>query len=126
MMLFRRSMRKNRSKSKWLVDFSIADDTMNLKGIKALRKEVAALRRFQPKAKDLEALAKRLGRKKTDRGKEPTYVSEKFPDLRPLSIPNHKGRDLATGTKNSILNQLEDDLLEWEDSLDHDDNTDDT
>lgn len=40
-------------------------------------------------------------------------MSDEFPHLRPLAIPSHKGRDLATGTKNAILNQLEDDLIAW-------------
>ncbi len=98
---------------------------MDRKGLKALRGEVAALRRSQPKARDLEALARKLGRVKTDRGKEPTYISTVFPHLTPLSIPNHKGRDYRPGTKSSILNQLEEDLLEWEDWLDNHDETDD-
>lgn len=87
---------------------------MDCKGVEKLRREVAALRRSQPKAKELEALAKKLGRRSVNRGKEPTFVSDEFPHLRPLAIPSHKGRDLATGTKNAILNQLEDDLIAWD------------
>jgi hypothetical protein len=45
------------------------------------------------------------------------YESEIFPHLRPLSIPNHKGRDMPPGTKNSILNQLEDDVDAWDEAL---------
>jgi len=58
-----------------------------------------------------------LGRKKVNRGKEPMYENDAFPHLRPLSIPNHKGRDLPLGTKNSILTQLEDDQAAWEEAL---------
>lgn len=90
---------------------------MNRRRLENLRRKVEACRRSQPKAEELEALAKALGRKMAKRGKEPTFVSKSFPNLRPLSIPNHKGRDLATGTKNSILNQLDDDFLAWDERL---------
>lgn len=74
------------------------------------------MRRSPQKAAALQSLAKRLGRTKADRGKEPTWVSP-FP-LYPLSIPDHGGgKDLANGTKNSILNQLEDDILAWDERL---------
>ncbi len=45
------------------------------------------------------------------------YGSDAFPHLRPLSIPNRKGRDLPLGMKNSILNQLEEDLDAWDAAL---------
>lgn len=45
------------------------------------------------------------------------YESKPFPHLRPLSIPNHKGRDMAPGTRNSILNQLEEDADAWEEEI---------
>jgi hypothetical protein len=35
----------------------------------------------------------------------------------PLSIPHLGGRDLAPGTKNSILDVLEEDVLAWEEKL---------
>ncbi len=41
--------------------------------------------------------------------------------LFPLAIPHHGGRDLPVGTKNSILNQLEDDILAWEEELSEED-----
>ena len=72
------------------------------------------MRRSPQKAKDLESVATRLGRYKHNRGKEPMWMSGQF-TLPPLAIPHHGGRDVPTGTKNSILNQLEDDILEWED-----------
>ncbi len=91
---------------------------MDLKGLTNLKRELEGCRRRQPKAVELEALARQLGRERNpDRGKEPTYVSREFPDLRPLSIPNHKGKDIPKGTKNSILNQMEDDVLAWEERL---------
>jgi hypothetical protein len=91
---------------------------MDRKRLDNLRRERAALRRSPQKATALQSFAERLGRKRVGRGKEPTYVSDAFPNLRPLSIPGHKGRDLAIGTKNSILNQLDDDLTAWEEWLD--------
>ncbi len=89
-----------------------------------LRKKVDSFRQSQPKAQNLQSLAKALGRTRDNRGKEPTWISE-FADLFPLSIPNHKGRDIPTGTKNSILNQLEDDLAKWEETLDEWENSND-
>ncbi len=89
----------------------------NRKTIRRLRAKANGYRRSQPKAQELISLAKGLGRKEVNRGKEPTYESTAF-NLRPLSIPNHKGRDLAPGTRNSILDALDDDLIEWEQWLD--------
>jgi hypothetical protein len=48
------------------------------------------------------------------------WESTEFDDLFVLSIPHHGGRDLAPGTKKSILDQLEDDLLAWEERLGED------
>src|SRR6266851_877496 len=96
---------------------SVADDTMDRKSLTKLRRELEGLRNSQPKATDLQRLAERLGRIKENRGKHPMYGNGAFPHLRPLSIPNHKGRDLPLGTKNSILNQLEEDLDAWDAAL---------
>jgi hypothetical protein len=52
-----------------------------------------------------------------NRGKHPMWESQEFPTLPPLSIPDHAGRDLARGTKASILDQLEEDVLAWEEKL---------
>jgi len=42
-----------------------------------------------------------------------------FPELPVLSIPHHGGgRDLSTRVQRSVLDQLEDDLLAWENQLD--------
>jgi hypothetical protein len=51
------------------------------------------------------------------RGKEPIWVSTEFEDLFPLSIPRHGGRDIAPGTKDSILDQLELDVISWDERL---------
>ena len=57
-----------------------------------------------------------LGRRQDRRGKEHDELS-----VYPLSIPHHGGRDLAPGTRNSILNVLEADVLAWEERLGPDD-----
>ena len=87
---------------------------MLLRKLNRLRAELERLRLAQVRARDLEQLAKKLGRKKVKRGKEPTWENNTFPELPALTIPHHGGKDLPVGTKNSILNQLEDDFLAWE------------
>lgn len=71
-----------------------------------LSERLDALRGRPCKPKELQKLARAFGRKQKKRGKEPTWVSERFPDLKPLSIPSHPG-DLPRGTSNSVLNHLE-------------------
>jgi hypothetical protein len=90
---------------------------MNSKKLDKLRRELAQCRRSPQKANDLQSLAKRLGRKLVKRGKEPMWESVEFAELYPLAIPDHGGRDLAVGTKNSILDQLEEDILAWEERI---------
>jgi hypothetical protein len=69
---------------------------------------------------ELAGLARSLGRRRSKRGKEPTYVSEPFLDLRPVSIPSHPG-PLKRFTAVSILDQLEEDIFRWEEILELDD-----
>lgn len=46
------------------------------------------------------------------------WVNGTFPNLRPMSIPHHGGKDLSPRTKSSILNQLEEeDVAAWEDKI---------
>ena len=91
---------------------------MDRKRLRKLRREMETLRRSQPKAMTLVSFARRLGRKKVNRGKEPTYESAHFPDAWPLTIPMHRGRDLPPGTRDSILDQLDaGDLLLWDERL---------
>lgn len=87
---------------------------MNRKKLKKLSRELARLRRAPQRAQALESLAQALGRKLDNRGKEPVWVSTEFNDLRPVSIPHHGSSDVSIGTKNSILDQLEDDILAWD------------
>lgn len=47
------------------------------------------------------------------------WESTAFGNLFPLSIPMHGGgRDIPPGTKNSMLDQLEEDVFAWEERLD--------
>lgn len=88
---------------------------MNNKKLSGLKKELAGLRKsaggISPQI--LVSIAKRLGRKKFSRGKEPTYIREEDPYLTPLSIPGHN-KDLKTGTAISIIDTLLSDVDEWE------------
>jgi hypothetical protein len=90
---------------------------MNRKKLDKLRRTIEGLRRQSPKALEVQKIAKQLGRKKVKRGKEPVWESLEFNHLRPLSIPDHGGRDLTPGVLHSILNQLEDDLTSWDERI---------
>ena len=83
---------------------------MNRNKLRRLRQQLEALRqRGGVKARELKNLATALGRKRHKRGSEPTWVSDIFPDSRPVSIPDHPG-DLNKHTARGILDQLEGDL----------------
>lgn len=89
---------------------------MDKKKLKKLKKELGEMRKSPQgrKADELITIATQLGRKRENRGKEPTYVREINPELSPpLSIPNHTG-DMKTGTARSIIDALLDDVGEWE------------
>lgn len=90
---------------------------MTRKKLDKLKRELTQLRHSPQKAAALEDLARRLGRRPAKRGKEPMSESVEFDHLYVLSIPRHGGKDLAIGTKNSILDQLEDDVLAWEERV---------
>jgi hypothetical protein len=98
---------------------------MNRKKLRKLRQEIARMRRAPQKAQPLESLAQALGRKLANRGKEPVWVSTEFDDLYPVSIPRHGARIVSIGTKNSILDQLEDDVQAWDMSLEDEEGSDD-
>lgn len=93
---------------------------MHSKKLRKIRSRLAAMRLSPQGARALEKLAGQLGRQSVKRGKEPMWESAEF-NLFPLSIPRHGGRDLPVGTKNSILDQLEDDILAWEEELSEED-----
>jgi predicted RNA binding protein YcfA (HicA-like mRNA interferase family) len=89
---------------------------MNRKKLNKVKRLLDQARLGQRKAKDLEQLAKMVGRKKDNRGKHPTWVHDDLP-VYPLSIPHHSGRDLPLGTKNSILDILDEDVVAWDQKL---------
>ena len=86
--------------------------------MRKLEQELDRLRRASARADDVESLAKRLGRTKFNRGKEPVWVNDEFPELFPVAIPHHGGRDLSPGTKRNILDALETDIEAWRERLD--------
>ena len=90
---------------------------MNRKKLDKLRRTLEGLRRQSPKALEIQKVAKQLGRKRVKRGKEPVWESLEFQHLRPLSIPDHGGRDLSPGVLRATVNQLEDDLNSWDERI---------
>ena len=89
-----------------------------------LKREIESLRRSSQAAMAYESLAQRLGRRKAKGGKEPMWESVEFAHLPPLSIPHHGSKDIPVGTRHSILDQLEEDVLAWEEKLDGEDEQD--
>jgi predicted RNA binding protein YcfA (HicA-like mRNA interferase family) len=90
---------------------------MNRKKLEKLRREIEQRRASPQKATAIERLARKLGRRKVKRGSEPTWESD-LPGVYPMGIPHHGNKDLAPGTRNNILNQLEEqDLAAWEAKL---------
>ena len=91
-------------------------DIMNREKLDKLRKRVEEFRKKGGiGTSELESLARSLGRVLSKkRGKEPTWVNQRFTDLRPLSIPRHGSKDLNKYTANSILDQLEFDIDKFE------------
>jgi hypothetical protein len=80
--------------------------------LKKLRQQIDILRRRGGiKPRELEAVAKALGRKLRPRGKEPMWVTDRA-GSRPISIPHHT--DLNRFTAQNILDQLEADIDEIE------------
>jgi hypothetical protein len=67
---------------------------------------------------ELVSIAKSLGRKrKKKRRGEPVYISLIFERLSPLRIPSHPGA-LPRFTALSVLNQFDEDVLQWEEYFD--------
>ena len=89
---------------------------MNRKALEKLRAELEAMRGVPQRG--VASLAERLGRKRVKRGGEPTFESD-F-DIPVITIPMHGSKTLKKGTQGSILIQLEDDFIAWEQKFDHD------
>jgi len=94
---------------------------MTRKKLEQIKRQIEWARRRSNSHGDLAGIAQSLGRRRAKgmqvRGKEPAYLSTEFPNLRPLTIPYHSGRDITKGTASSILNQLEEDVLLFEHQL---------
>jgi hypothetical protein len=92
-------------------------DEVKLKRLKrkleGMRQRVANLR-----SRELIGLAEALGRTRSNRGKEPTYVSSLLPNSKPISIPDHPG-SLNKYTAGNILDSLEQDIFNLEELLDN-------
>jgi hypothetical protein len=91
---------------------------MDRKTLDKLKTELEGMKGVPQTGGDVASLAERLGRKRVNRGKEPAFESD-F-DIPVLTIPMHGSRNLKTGTQRSILIQLEDDFIAWEQKLDYD------
>ncbi|MBV6322991.1 hypothetical protein [Duganella violaceipulchra] len=89
---------------------------MTPKHLAKIKKTLLAMQRSPRghKSVEFEGLARALGRQPDNRGKEPTYMRRKDPELaRPLSIPAHSV-DVRVGTAASIIDALLDDVVQWE------------
>ena len=86
--------------------------------LKKLWKELARLRAGVQRAREIQAFAKKVGRRSVLRGKEPAWESIEFPSLNSITIPDHGSKDLSTGVQRQLLDYLEDDLLAFEERLD--------
>ncbi len=82
------------------------------KRLKRLRGRVANIR-----SQELISFAEALGRERTARGKEPTFVSRVLPYSRPISIPDHPG-SLKKFTAGNILDAFEQDIIALENMSD--------
>ncbi|HEX9989277.1 MAG TPA: hypothetical protein VGE45_12465 [Chloroflexia bacterium] len=91
---------------------------MNKNKISKLKKQLVRLRNGSAsiKSDDLQRFAKQLGRVRSSRGKEPTYVSELLPYSAPISIPDHSGT-LKRFTAENILDAFEQDIFAFEEEL---------
>jgi hypothetical protein len=88
---------------------------MNVRQLREISEELQRLRtRGGVGYRELETVASRLGRIRRggESGSHGQWVS-RFPTLRPVTIARHSG-DMKRGTKNAILNALEDDVILWE------------
>jgi hypothetical protein len=86
---------------------------MTKKGLEGIKRELASLYGNQRKSRELQNLAKRLGRSPAKRGAY-TWKSDAFPHLSPLSIPVHS-KGIKKLTAANILDQLDaQDVAAWD------------
>jgi hypothetical protein len=98
---------------------------INKEKLAELQADIESFRRaiHNVRPDQLVSLAKKLGREKSKKGKHPTYESTVMPERNPLSIPGH--RTIKSGTKRSILDELEVDIHLLTDRLDRQERTND-
>ena len=101
-----------------LLSYDITRDIMTKVALARLKRRMESLRgkAANIRTRELVGLAQALGRRRVDRGSEPTYVSDPFPTLRPATIPSHS-KPLKKYTALSVLNQLEEDVSAWDEAL---------
>ncbi len=93
-----------------------ACDTVDTKKLRRLVRRIDALHGSDRKSRELETVAKALGRKQVKHGSY-TWESDVFPNLPPLSIPHHSKR-VKRFTAEGILDQLvAQDVFAWEEKL---------
>jgi hypothetical protein len=94
--------------------YNIIYDIMDKKKIRRLRSRLERLRGgvANLKREDLVGFAEALGRVRSRRGKEGTYISSLLPHSRPISIPKH--RTFNKFTAGNILDAFEQDLFALE------------
>jgi hypothetical protein len=86
---------------------------MNARKLQRIRLRIAGLYGSDRKSRDLESVAKALGRRKAKHGAY-TWESASFPTLAPLSIPHHS-KGVKRFTAEGILDQLlAQDVWEWD------------
>ena len=93
--------------------------TMDRKRLDKVWRLLEAARRGAPTAPDLEAIAKMLGRYERPGSNHPVWVTDHFPQHRPLPIERHGGNPpIPPHAKKVIVNGLEADAAAWEEILD--------
>ena len=95
---------------------------MNRKRLNKAWELLGAARRGAPTADDLEAISKMLGRRERAGGNHPVWVTDHFPQHRPLPIERHGGNPpIPRQARKVILNGLEADAAAWEELFDESD-----
>lgn len=84
---------------------------MDARKLRKLKKQLARLRGRVANLRDTELIkfAGQLGRERSKRGKEPTFISKLLPYSRPITIPGHPG-SLKKFTAGNILDSFEQDI----------------
>jgi predicted nucleic acid-binding OB-fold protein len=93
---------------------------MTREKLRKIQRQIDALRRTAVTHSDVASVANQLGRKRLKGAmarKEPTFISTVFASARPISIPDHGSRNLSPIVKKNVLNDLEEDILRFQEML---------